>query len=258
MKSAYRRWLLGQVDEEVNSGCGRLSAIPGTLFIHFCDTIRGWPKEKVACLMRSRIKRLPWPGLEPLELTPDEREVADSFVWPVLKVATPGKAQPLISERELGVAELQMRVIRKEFKVKRPELKRKVLAALRPVLGNPFNLNGEQLFWSPVSGLTVETDVDLAMASSLMGPLQYWHTVYWGNVDQSNRGHVEHLPRMSISDLVGAGAGITTWNCLTDPDVDSAVGLLVQLVTNFLQAMPGIVEAARIAAPEARSASRNS
>jgi hypothetical protein len=253
MKWAYRQWLLEQVGSEVESGCARLFAIRGSLFLYFRDVIRGWPPEKVADLMRSRIKQMTLPLLTPLALSPQEREVADSFVWPIYKYATPGRPQVLVTyphggvlpvdEDKRAIMELKDRIGRREFKVNRSELKRKALSALRPLLGKPFNMNGEYLFWTRVSNFTVETDVD--MASPIMGQLHYWHMVYWGDVDRSNRCDIVHLPRMSISDLLNDGTGMTTWNCLTDADVDSSVELLVQLVTNFLEAMPGIVEAAR-------------
>jgi hypothetical protein len=251
MQSAYREWLLNEARAEVASGCATVFSIRGTLFSHFRNVVRGWPPEMVLHLMHARIKRLNWFLLSPLELTEQECAVVDRFSWPVHTYSTPGRPQVLIryphglvsvDEDLRELVELRDRVHLKQFKVNRAELKKKVLGALRPLLGKPANMNGQHLFLTSMCGFTVETCIDVIRPA--LGQLEYSHSVYWGDVDLGTRQDTISLSQIGVSNLLGT-AGITTWDHLTDPDIDAAADSLARVVGNFVRAFPGIVETGR-------------
>jgi hypothetical protein len=244
---SYREWLLDEAMHEVERGCSRLFQIKSHLLRYFQDVTTGWPPEKVLLLLRARIKQLRCYGLNPLRLTEEEEAVAAeaSFIWPVLKNATPGRPQApyrfpngisLVDVDKHGLVGLQMRA--PEFRVAKTKLRRAALDSVPEEFGKPYNLNSQYLYWLQVEGCTVETTVDL---DTRQHQLQLWHVVYPGTVGLSNRTMADHTPRLSFVHLLGVNDGILSWDWLTDADVSDASSLLGTLVNDFIEEVPGII-----------------
>lgn len=254
IRAAYREWLLGRVDSAVDNDCATFRSFRNLFFAHFCDVVEGWPRERAAQLVRSLVKYWEARWIQPIPLTEEEQEVQGVFSWPIRSYSTPGLPQITIDypsrqnvsidANKRGTIELRRRQCEGDFKVTKRKLKRAVLASLRPILGEPYDLNGTQLFWVHRCGYTIETNVNLA--GSLDGQMKYWQLTYRGDVAWSNRNFAEELiMQTSFSDMLD-GPRNTTWDCLTDADIEPTAELLATIARSYVEAFPRIIESARV------------
>jgi len=250
---AYREWLFAEATREANSGAPKVLAIRSQLAAFFSAVTEGWSAEAIAELMHVKIKQARYLSIQPLPFSPGEEAIGALIQWPIVAWSTPGRRQVVIdypwrrgfsldADKE-AVALLDLRIARGEFRVAKQFIRKCFRQALKPLLGGPFEAGGHAYYWTPLDDVTVETVTRVASGGIVQ--CEYWHRILPGRVDKSNqvRPGEELLLRCSMSDLLGVH--LTQWECMTEADVPVQAELLRRLVEDFLNAVPGIVAAAR-------------
>ena len=225
MIGSYREWLLELAGREAED-CRRLRGVLSERPQVFAEATRAWQPARRRALLLALTKTCKL-GIDPLPPTAEELNELGKWSW---------------SPSERNVAHMRAALLvgisRGEFRVNRRELRKVLRRVLGAALGPPSKRPGEMCFVSKLDGVTVNTFVD----TGGWWQLRYWHTVARGAFDEPvplvNEAIL--LSHAGISHLVGEN--MSHWDAMTDADIGRVAEHLAGLCTEFVEAVPEIVQ----------------
>jgi hypothetical protein len=224
---AYRDWLIELARREAKD-CDRLRGVlaerPQCVFV----ATRTWPSERREALLVALAKTAQL-GVEPALPTPGELEEWKRWSW-----------SPSDREAARVLAGLRAGMVTGAFRLDRRKLRATVERALVAALGKPHARSSVLCFVSRLELVTVNTFVDTGGNYQL----RYWHNVVRGAPDEPTPlvSDAIVLSNAGVSNLVGES--ISHWDAIREGDVDAVAGHLARLCTEFVEAVPTIVQAA--------------
>ena len=243
---AYRDWLLRLARIEADSGCPRLFGMKSDIAMYFADIAKDWDPERRYQLMCAEVKLLCDKnyGYPPIPLTEGEKAASAEFDYPYkIRWLSPGKPsveitwattgkKDIIDANKVDAAYRLEQATLDSLKLDKKLLKSTVREFMHRAFGTPEVEGPMWRYTSHAPGLKIITNLDFG--GRRPSQLRYNHWVLQAKGDRA----VHLMDAGGVSALLGWPQ--TEWCYLTNADIPSAAGLLVQLCKEFVDAVPGM------------------